>query len=95
MFASVDRSSLQLKIQTLKMYEQQSGQFINKEKSFFYLFNKVALSWWSKSEVSAKGVFLYLTWVILLAILRRRIFISKSSSRRFIINFYLMWAKQS
>ncbi|KAG5610451.1 hypothetical protein H5410_021732, partial [Solanum commersonii] len=31
-------------MQTLKMYKQQSGQLINKEKKNFYLFNKVALS---------------------------------------------------
>ncbi|KAG5602413.1 hypothetical protein H5410_033783 [Solanum commersonii] len=38
------KSYLQLIMHTLKMYEQQSGQLINKEKSLFYLFNKAALS---------------------------------------------------
>ncbi|XP_015160507.1 uncharacterized protein [Solanum tuberosum] len=39
-----DRKSLQMIMNVLKMYEEQSGQLINKEKSFFYLFNKAAHS---------------------------------------------------
>lgn len=38
-FANADKRSLQLIVDTLTLYESQSGQMINKGNSFFYLFN--------------------------------------------------------
>lgn len=43
-FASSNKTSCQLIMNTLHLYEEQSGQLINKGKSFFYLHNKAALS---------------------------------------------------
>lgn len=40
-FATANRTSLQLIMRTLSMYEQQSDQLINKDKSSFDMFNKV------------------------------------------------------
>ncbi|XP_049410705.1 uncharacterized protein LOC125873924 [Solanum stenotomum] len=41
-FTFADKKSMQLIMKTLQLYEAQSGQLINKEKSLFYMFNKTA-----------------------------------------------------
>uniref|UniRef100_M1AVD4 Non-LTR retroelement reverse transcriptase n=1 Tax=Solanum tuberosum TaxID=4113 RepID=M1AVD4_SOLTU len=41
-FVDADRISLQMIMKLLDDYEKQSGQKINKEKSVFFVFNKVA-----------------------------------------------------
>lgn len=41
-FVNLDKVSLQLLMEVLTKYEQQSGQKINKGKSFFFMFSKAA-----------------------------------------------------
>lgn len=43
-FTSTDKFSLQMIMGVLKDYESQSGQLINKEKSFFFVYHKIAYS---------------------------------------------------
>lgn len=42
-FVNADKTSLQLIMDVLVQYEGQSGQKINKEKSFFFMYNKAAI----------------------------------------------------
>lgn len=43
-FVTAEKKSLQLIMEVLTSYENQSEQKINKEKSFFYMYSKAALS---------------------------------------------------